>query len=306
MRRARPLERCVCCRPAAPRARKPIRSPSSRARPSPIRRGTCSIRAVDLNPRGSGKGGTGALFGLGVARSAADDAAQMVPLPTAASWSSMSRCAVPFSSSKANLASDDPELWQPAAYDVIFCRNVLMYFAPEQMRAAIARIAAVAGAGRLSVPRPCRDAARHFRRVSSLPHPRTFYYRRKDAASAGASPQVIDVDGASAAAAPAVMPALALTTAWVDTIRQASERVAALVSAANGENPPTQSRSTALGARAGARSAAPRALRRGARPRAQRTAGSRERSRRAAGQSGAARPERPTCRPPKRPASGFS
>ena len=39
-----------------------------------------------------------------------------------------------------NLAADDPELWPPASYDVIFCRNVLMYFAPEQMRAAVARM----------------------------------------------------------------------------------------------------------------------------------------------------------------------
>jgi chemotaxis protein methyltransferase CheR len=39
-----------------------------------------------------------------------------------------------------NLAGDDPELWQPRAYDVIFCRNVLMYFTDEQARAAVARI----------------------------------------------------------------------------------------------------------------------------------------------------------------------
>src|SRR5205085_5667452 len=49
------------------------------------------------------------------------------------------REAVAFES--ANLASDDPALWQPATYDVIFCRNVLMYFAPEQMSAVIERIA---------------------------------------------------------------------------------------------------------------------------------------------------------------------
>ena len=54
----------------------------------------------------------------------------------------MTRCAARFSSASANLASDDPALWQPATYDVIFCRNVLMYFSPEQMRAAIGRLAA--------------------------------------------------------------------------------------------------------------------------------------------------------------------
>ena len=41
----------------------------------------------------------------------------------------------------ANLAGENPSLWQPAAYDVIFCRNALMYFEPDQMRAVIGRIA---------------------------------------------------------------------------------------------------------------------------------------------------------------------
>jgi chemotaxis protein methyltransferase CheR len=40
-----------------------------------------------------------------------------------------------------NLTSDDIELWRPDFYDVIFCRNVIMYFSPEKMRAVIDRIA---------------------------------------------------------------------------------------------------------------------------------------------------------------------
>ncbi|MGH7093379.1 MAG: CheR family methyltransferase, partial [Stellaceae bacterium] len=40
-----------------------------------------------------------------------------------------------------NLAEPDCRWWQPAAYDVVFCRNVLMYFTLAQARAAIARIA---------------------------------------------------------------------------------------------------------------------------------------------------------------------
>src|SRR5690349_5628768 len=46
-----------------------------------------------------------------------------------------------------NLAAVDSELWQPAVYDVIFCRNVMMYFAPEQMRGLIARISAALAPG---------------------------------------------------------------------------------------------------------------------------------------------------------------
>src|SRR3981081_829584 len=79
-----------------------------------------------------------------------------------------------------NLASDDPEIWQPAAYDAIFCRNVLMYFAPEQMRAVIARIAqSLAPGGFLFL-----GHAETLRGVSDAFHLRhthgTFYYERKE------------------------------------------------------------------------------------------------------------------------------
>lgn len=40
-----------------------------------------------------------------------------------------------------NFAQDDPDLWRPAAYDVVFCRNVIMYFTPEVMIEVVARIA---------------------------------------------------------------------------------------------------------------------------------------------------------------------
>ena len=40
-----------------------------------------------------------------------------------------------------NLAEDDAELWQPDTYDIVFCRNVLMYFTPQRTQALVARIA---------------------------------------------------------------------------------------------------------------------------------------------------------------------
>jgi chemotaxis methyl-accepting protein methylase len=39
-----------------------------------------------------------------------------------------------------NLARDDAEFWRPGRFDAIFCRNLLMYFAPEQAQAAVARL----------------------------------------------------------------------------------------------------------------------------------------------------------------------
>jgi chemotaxis protein methyltransferase CheR len=133
------------------------------------------------------------------------------------------RAAVRFDN--ANLASDDPELWQPAAYDAIFCRNVLMYFAPEQMRAAIARIAqSLAPGGFLFL-----GHAETLRGVSDAFHLRhsheTFYYELKEG-NESACRQPARSLSRSIPGGASIVP---MSGAWFDTIREATERVAALV-----------------------------------------------------------------------------
>src|SRR5690606_19538055 len=39
-----------------------------------------------------------------------------------------------------NLAAENGDVWRPHSYDAIFCRNVLMYFSPEQARKVMARM----------------------------------------------------------------------------------------------------------------------------------------------------------------------
>lgn len=39
-----------------------------------------------------------------------------------------------------NLADPAPDLWQPRLYDIIFCRNVLIYFTPAQTRQVVQRM----------------------------------------------------------------------------------------------------------------------------------------------------------------------
>jgi chemotaxis protein methyltransferase CheR len=136
------------------------------------------------------------------------------------------RNAVKFSAG--NLASDDPDLWQPAAYDVIFCRNVLMYFAPEQMHAAMARIAqSLAPGGFLFL-----GHAETLRGVSDEFHLRhtheTFYYERKASSEQDCLPAL----PLALKTVPAGVSIVPFDTIWVDTIRTASERVATLVPAA--------------------------------------------------------------------------
>lgn len=135
------------------------------------------------------------------------------------------RAAVRFESG--NLANDDPELWQPGAYDAIFCRNVLMYFAPEQTRGVIARMArSLAPGGFLFL-----GHAENLRGVSDQFHLRhtheTFYYELKEGSEracrepAQFAPRPLSVG----------MPILSSGDDWVDTIRKATDRVAALVPA---------------------------------------------------------------------------
>jgi chemotaxis protein methyltransferase CheR len=132
----------------------------------------------------------------------------------------------------ANLASEDAAVWRPAAYDVVFCRNVLMYFSPEQMRAVITRIAqSLAPGGFLFL-----GHAETLRSLSDQFHLRhtheTFYYQQKrDGEAAFWTPASYTMPSNPA---PAWVPAV--DDAWVDSIRQATERVAALVPAPAAED----------------------------------------------------------------------
>ncbi|HEY6255054.1 MAG TPA: protein-glutamate O-methyltransferase CheR [Xanthobacteraceae bacterium] len=185
-----------------------------------------SIRAVDINPA--------ALEKARRARYSAW-ALRETPLDIQQRWfredgrelllEDTVRAAVRFDN--ANLASDDPELWQVGAYDAIFCRNVLMYFAPEQMRAVIARIAqSLAPGGFLFL-----GHAETLRGVSDAFHLRhthdTFYYEVKDRFELASRPPAQFIPR-SVPPSPAITP---LGAAWFDAIREATARVAALVPA---------------------------------------------------------------------------
>jgi chemotaxis protein methyltransferase CheR len=129
-----------------------------------------------------------------------------------------------------NLSVDDPDLWRPASYDVIFCRNVLMYFTPERMQAAINRIArSLAPGGFLFL-----GHAETLRGLSHQFHLRhtheTFYYQLKDGAEIERTADLRPGPTYPGVGAfPIATPAMPPRDAWVEEIRQASERIAALI-----------------------------------------------------------------------------
>ena len=123
----------------------------------------------------------------------------------------------------ANLADPSCDLWCPDSYDVVFCRNVLMYFSPEQRRTVLARLTdSLLPGGYLFLGHA--ESLTGLSDAFHLCHTHeTFYYQRKEGTERSHRP---------APMAPKARPFSAATvyeSAWSETIRAASERVAALL-----------------------------------------------------------------------------
>jgi chemotaxis protein methyltransferase CheR len=129
-----------------------------------------------------------------------------------------------------NLLGDDDGFWSPGSFDVIFCRNVTIYFSAETTRRLIARFArALSPGGYLFL-----GHAETLRGVSQEFHLRTthdaFYYQLKDDRAAPEARRPAD----------AVHPAVAespLSASWFDDIGRSSERVASLTAPRPGGGP---------------------------------------------------------------------
>ncbi|HEY2928566.1 CheR family methyltransferase [Piscinibacter sp.] len=132
-----------------------------------------------------------------------------------------------------NLSEDDPELWLPGAYDVVFCRNVLMYFAAQSAQALVARITrSLAPGGYLFLGHA--ETLRGLSQAFHLRHTHaTFYYQQKDgvAPAAQATPAQADVPDVTGPALAAVVEG---TDNWVEAIGKAAERVRTLTQATTG------------------------------------------------------------------------
>lgn len=123
-----------------------------------------------------------------------------------------------------NLAKDAPSFLQPETYDVVFFRNVLMYFTPEQARAVITRLErALKPGGYLFL-----GHAETLRGLSHRFHIQqthgTFYYQRADPIESSAMPA--PVHGSSYRATTSTVSNG--DGAWVEAIARASERIEVL------------------------------------------------------------------------------
>jgi chemotaxis protein methyltransferase CheR len=128
-----------------------------------------------------------------------------------------------------NLLDEDPSFWQPGSFDVVFCRNVTMYFTPEVMRAVVGRITqALTPGGFLFLGHA--ETLRGVSRDHHLCHTHdTFYYQRRDADRRVGPVLAEDTEPRAAPDAPSLPVALGLDdSSWVAVIQGASDRIARL------------------------------------------------------------------------------
>lgn len=131
-----------------------------------------------------------------------------------------------------NLLDDDHEFWQPDRFDIIFFRNVAIYFSPETTKGVIARITRSLAPGGFLFLGPSET----LRGVSNAFHLRhtqdTFYYQKRLAGELAAATVRQQVPGGGKQHAPATV-LLSETErdgSWVEAIGRASAKIASLAS----------------------------------------------------------------------------
>jgi chemotaxis protein methyltransferase CheR len=137
-----------------------------------------------------------------------------------------------------NLVEDDADLWKPQSYDVVFCRNVIMYFPAQTAQAVVGRIArALAPDGHLFLGHA--ETLRGLSQDFHLEHTHdTFYYRVRSGQELARPQATRAIPAAAATADLDLLPEIVDDSAtWVDAIRRASERIQALSEASAQQSP---------------------------------------------------------------------
>jgi chemotaxis protein methyltransferase CheR len=124
-----------------------------------------------------------------------------------------------------NLVVEDATFWAPGSFDVVFCRNVTMYFAPETMRAVVARIRrALVPGGFLFMGHA--ESLRGISQGFHLCHTHeTFYYQRREPTDVATDD--LGLPAWASTSTPANVADLG-ESSWVDVIHGASERIATI------------------------------------------------------------------------------
>lgn len=120
-----------------------------------------------------------------------------------------------------NLAIEDPGLFVPETYDIVFCRNMLMYFNQERAAAVVARLArSLLPGGYLFLGHA--ETLRGLSHDFHLRHTHNaFYYQRKGQLG----PSIVIEAGSHAPAEASKPPDSSWVGTWLDTVQRTSERI---------------------------------------------------------------------------------
>lgn len=123
-----------------------------------------------------------------------------------------------------NLLEDDPTYWRPECFDIVFCRNVIMYLSSEAAHVVIARLTeSLAPGGFLFL-----GHAEALRGVASEPYELchthgSFYYKRRSCDGASQVPFVLPISSALESVSTVLSDG-----SWWRAIQRASDRIASL------------------------------------------------------------------------------
>jgi chemotaxis protein methyltransferase CheR len=134
-----------------------------------------------------------------------------------------------------NLAEAEPGLWLPGTYDVILCRNVLMYFTPRKARELSERIAAALAPGGylfLGHAETLRGLSSAFKLLHTHD---SFYYQLREGLAATVGEPYATSDAVTPGPV-SLVPHVEAAGSWVEAIARASERIRELDT--SGSSPP--------------------------------------------------------------------
>ena len=180
--------------------------------------GQVSIRAIDINPAILAKAARGR-YGTWSLRDTSPEIRKKYFQPAGNDFQLSQAIRSRVSFEERNLSVEDRNFWAPGSFDIIFCRNVLMYFEPEVMRAIVAREARALEPGGYLFLGPSdtlRDVSDDFDLCNTH---NTFYYKRRPGTPAEPAVSAAPALTAPSPTAPVEGPA------WMDAIARASGRI---------------------------------------------------------------------------------
>jgi chemotaxis protein methyltransferase CheR len=182
---------------------------------------TVSIRGLDLNPDALNKARAG-LYSPWALRETPPDARARWFTPEERNYRLVPELRQAVELHEHNLVRRSAQLLPPEFYDVIFCRNVLMYFTAEHAARIVERLTrALAPGGYLFLGHA--ETLRGLSHAFHLRHTHnTFYYQRKDALDQAQAVGSVMHGAAPHAPAPA---AHEWADAWLTTVARSSERI---------------------------------------------------------------------------------